>query len=85
MLEKGEKTGTAVSLRLASLRAAHSADEREHRRPQVEKRKATTIQESTPIEDGWRIAPRQIKNAVKTIVLKQRSLICRKVVSGNMF
>ena len=32
--------------------AALCADEREHRRPQVEKRKATTRPESTPIEDG---------------------------------
>ena len=60
MLEKGEKTFSWNS-DARRLEPARSADEREHRRPQVEKRKATTKQESTPIEDGWRIAPRQIK------------------------
>ena len=32
--------------------AAHRADEREHRRPQVEKRKATTSRNTLPSQDG---------------------------------
>ena len=58
-----------------------SPNEREHRSPQGEKRKATTNKESTPIVRWGCEAQREMKNAVKTDVLKQRVFVCRKVDS----
>ena len=62
-----------------------AANVREHRSPQGEKRKATNNKGSTTIARWGARSARQIKNAVKTDVLKQRKFICRKVDSDTSF
>ena len=64
---------------------ARSADEHEHRRPQVAKRNATTNKESTPIARWEREARREMKKRSQNNVLKLRIFLFSRMSGFRLF